>query len=418
MCARAARIAHLGRRIGRDRSIWTAMQRCPGCSETSHAPSLLSRWPHVIMAPGLAGIAPRRCLDKDATGASHRRTRQLGHLIRPRRERWRLDRRYGVAAIGASVAEGGTPSTTGGRAWAMARCSQELTRMHRLWSTQWHARRAGGVGDVGVAAGSSRSSGVGWRACRVVRMSGWCSMSSTIRWRARRTCGRCRWCRTRSGSNSTATCSGRRTSTSSTTSSYRDRLGLITANATTPYILNFIELAETGPLVIELPAGPTAGGVSDFWQREIGVLGEMGPDAGRGGKHLVVPPGQEPPADVDGYNVLRSSGMNIMFGFRTLDPDQERSQALVEAVRIYPFDRARRPAGHADRSLPTDGRGPATSRGASSTGSACTTSTSPRSSTNAIASTWRCSNSSASRWDDRSSPTTDCRDPDPGERSR
>jgi hypothetical protein len=28
--------------------------------------------------------------------------------------------------------------------------------------------------------------------------------------------------------------------------SYKDRLGLITANATTPYILNFIELNETG----------------------------------------------------------------------------------------------------------------------------------------------------------------------------
>src|SRR5215218_1060144 len=54
---------------------------------------------------------------------------------------------------------------------------------------------------------------------------------------------------------------------------YRDRLGLVTANATTPYILNFIALAETGPLVIELPAGPTAGGVSDFWQRETGALG-------------------------------------------------------------------------------------------------------------------------------------------------
>ena len=40
---------------------------------------------------------------------------------------------------------------------------------------------------------------------------------------------------------------------------YRDRLGLITANATTPYILNFIDLGETGPLVIELPAGPDRG---------------------------------------------------------------------------------------------------------------------------------------------------------------
>ena len=50
---------------------------------------------------------------------------------------------------------------------------------------------------------------------------------------------------------------------------YRDRLGIITANATTPYILSFIDLSATGPLVIELPAGPTAGGISDFWQREI-----------------------------------------------------------------------------------------------------------------------------------------------------
>src|SRR3954471_1735158 len=57
--------------------------------------------------------------------------------------------------------------------------------------------------------------------------------------------------------------------------SYRDRLGLITANATTPYTLGFFDLSETGPLVVELPPGPTAGGVSDFWQRECGVLGEM-----------------------------------------------------------------------------------------------------------------------------------------------
>ena len=119
--------------------------------------------------------------------------------------------------------------------------------------------------------------------------------------------------------------------------SYQDRLGLITANATTPYILNFINLSQTGPLVIELPPGPTAGGVSDFWQREIGVLGEMGPDEGRGGKHLVVPPGQDAP-NAKGMNVLRSTGVNIMFGFRTLDPDPDRAQALVEAVRIYPYE--------------------------------------------------------------------------------
>ena len=47
--------------------------------------------------------------------------------------------------------------------------------------------------------------------------------------------------------------------------SYRDRLGLITANATTPYILNFFDLNETGPLVVELPPGSDRG-------RPVGLL--------------------------------------------------------------------------------------------------------------------------------------------------
>ena len=79
--------------------------------------------------------------------------------------------------------------------------------------------------------------------------------------------------------------------------SYEDKLGVITANATTPYILGFVDLNETGPLVIELPPGPTAGGIGDFWQRAIIDMGQTGPDKGKGGKYLVLPPGAEPPAD-------------------------------------------------------------------------------------------------------------------------
>jgi hypothetical protein len=137
---------------------------------------------------------------------------------------------------------------------------------------------------------------------------------------------------------------------------YRDRLGLITANATTPYTLAFIDLGQTGPLVIDLPAGPTAGGVSDFWQREIATMGEMGPDAGKGGRYLVVPPGQDAPADADAADchVLASTGLNIMFGFRTLDPEPARAQGLIEAVRIYPY--AQREDPPETRLLSPDGR--------------------------------------------------------------
>ena len=45
--------------------------------------------------------------------------------------------------------------------------------------------------------------------------------------------------------------------------SYRDRLGRITANVTTRYTLNFIDLSRTGPLVVEVTPGPTAEGLSD-----------------------------------------------------------------------------------------------------------------------------------------------------------
>ena len=128
--------------------------------------------------------------------------------------------------------------------------------------------------------------------------------------------------------------------------SYRDRLGIITANATTPYIMALINLAETGPLVIEMPAGPVAGGVSDFWQRECGVMGEMGPDKGRGGKYLILAPGHDAGQDDatdNAYSMLQSTGMNLFFGFRTLDPDPARSQALVEQVRIYPYEQREDP---------------------------------------------------------------------------
>ena len=120
--------------------------------------------------------------------------------------------------------------------------------------------------------------------------------------------------------------------------SYRDRLGIITANATTPYILSFIDLSETGPLVIDYPAGPTAGGIGDFWQREIAAFGEMGPDEGAGGTYLVLPPGSSVPEDVpEDWRTVQSTGVNIMLGFRTLDPDPERAAALVAEVRVHPF---------------------------------------------------------------------------------
>ncbi|MCW2268909.1 DUF1254 domain-containing protein [Pseudomonas sp. JUb96] len=118
---------------------------------------------------------------------------------------------------------------------------------------------------------------------------------------------------------------------------YQDKLGILTANATTPYIISFVNLKETGPLVIDLPAGPTAGGVGDFWQRSVIDLGQTGPDKGKGGKYLLLPPGEKAPQDTQGYYVVEASTMNVMLGFRVLDPDLVKGKALVDQFRLYPY---------------------------------------------------------------------------------
>lgn len=125
--------------------------------------------------------------------------------------------------------------------------------------------------------------------------------------------------------------------------SYEDKLGVITANATTPYILGFVDLNETGPLVIELPPGPTAGGVGDFWQRAIVDMGQTGPDKGQGGKYLVLPPGAQPPADAGHYYIAKSETMNVLVGFRVLDPDPAKGKALVEQFNMYPYSKRTAP---------------------------------------------------------------------------
>ncbi len=125
--------------------------------------------------------------------------------------------------------------------------------------------------------------------------------------------------------------------------SLEDKLGILTANATTPYILATADLEKIGPYVIELPAGNTAGLVDDFWQRPIIDIGLPGPDKGKGAKYLITPPGYagEKPA---GYSVFESPTKNIFIGIRLLDPDPKKAAALQAKVRTYAYkDRANPP---------------------------------------------------------------------------
>jgi hypothetical protein len=118
--------------------------------------------------------------------------------------------------------------------------------------------------------------------------------------------------------------------------SFQDKLGLLTANATTPYIMAFPNLTESGPLVLEIPAGPTAGGFTDFWQRPITDSGQTGPDQGAGGRYLILGP-DDPDMQPNGYRVFRSPTANIFSAHRVLEPDPTKAAQLIAGLRIYPY---------------------------------------------------------------------------------
>jgi len=121
------------------------------------------------------------------------------------------------------------------------------------------------------------------------------------------------------------------------TLSVREKMGILTPNDTTPYLIGFLNLERTGPLVIDYPKGPTAGGLLDMWQRPITDMGLSGPDKGEGGKYLVIAPGQKAPKDVEGYRVVESPTNNVFHAFRILATDPKEAESLKNSYQAYPY---------------------------------------------------------------------------------
>jgi hypothetical protein len=106
--------------------------------------------------------------------------------------------------------------------------------------------------------------------------------------------------------------------------------------------------------VIEIPPGPTAGGVADFWQRPLTDTGALGPEKGQGGRFLIIGP-TDHDMRPDGYFVFRSPTNNFWSGNRSLDPDPAKAKALLAKVRIYPYNQRDNPQ-DVSRHLGVDGR--------------------------------------------------------------
>ncbi len=128
----------------------------------------------------------------------------------------------------------------------------------------------------------------------------------------------------------------------------------ITANATTPYLWAWYNLSQSGPVVIEEPAGATAGFINDIWQRPVADLGVPGTFKGKGGKHLILGPGQKVPADSKGYDVVHSKSYNVLILLRNLETDPERAKAVLNGFQMYPYSKKENPS--KTKIIPAGGR--------------------------------------------------------------
>jgi hypothetical protein len=112
-----------------------------------------------------------------------------------------------------------------------------------------------------------------------------------------------------------------------------------TLNSDTPYGGVLLDL-HVGPLVVELPPGPLLGAALDFSQRWILDMGLPGPDAGRGGKHLLLPPDYEGEVPA-GYYVGRATSYRVIAGMRSLPEKGDVAGATerLKTIAVRPLHR-------------------------------------------------------------------------------
>jgi hypothetical protein len=120
-----------------------------------------------------------------------------------------------------------------------------------------------------------------------------------------------------------------------------------TPNSDVIYAMSYADLGKDGPLVFEAP--PQLQGILlDFWQRPIpvdggkfqGDIGLFGPDAGKGGKFLLLPPGYKGSIP-SGYYVYRSGTNNVFIFLRAFYQDPKNLEppvTLIQQSKIYPLN--------------------------------------------------------------------------------
>ena len=125
----------------------------------------------------------------------------------------------------------------------------------------------------------------------------------------------------------------------------------LTGNTSTVYAAPILDLKKDGPTVVEIPAGAGPGTVNDAYFRFVVDMGAPGPDRGKGGKYLILPPdykgdlegpigGKEQVIDGETYFVAKSTSYVNWVALRGFLVDGKPDAAAKmwrEGLKIYPL---------------------------------------------------------------------------------
>ena len=118
---------------------------------------------------------------------------------------------------------------------------------------------------------------------------------------------------------------------------------VLTGNTSTMYAIGWLDLKADGPTVVDLPSG-MLGILDDMGFLYLTDLGKAGPDKGKGGKFLVLPPDHK--GDVpDGYFVVQSNTYGVWLFMRgNIDNGVEAaSDHIRNNLKVSPLANASNP---------------------------------------------------------------------------
>ena len=112
----------------------------------------------------------------------------------------------------------------------------------------------------------------------------------------------------------------------------------LTGNNSTVYAIASLDLKVDGPTVVEIPPG-MYGTANDALFKFLVDFGFVGPDKGKGGKYLFLPPGYKEKIP-GGYFAIQSPSYRIwvmMRGFGEVGPGEQAVEWFRQHLRVYPL---------------------------------------------------------------------------------